>query len=291
MNHFLLVFLSFFFCLIYQHCCEESHSECRCGLVQRRSRIIGGATTEVNEYPWMVSLLLRGTHGCGGTLISNRWILSAAHCFIGYYRRNYKNWKASLGEHDRRTDSEADHINVDISKIINHPDYLETRHGLYFDFSLVKMTEEVDFSLHPHIRPVCLPANVDNSFEGVTATATGWGVTDYEIKLLASVLQEVDVTVLSNQECTENYGYYSNQITDQMLCANVKGGGKDACKMDSGGPLIARCSQGKNFELIGVISWGEKCGLANYPGVYARVTQQLSWISEITSGVHGTCPR
>jgi len=291
MNHFLLVFLSFFFCLIYQHCCEESHSECRCGLVQRRSRIIGGATTEVNEYPWMVSLLLRGTHGCGGTLISNRWILSAAHCFDDHIRRNYKNWQASLGEHDRRTDSEADHINIDIAKIINHPDF-RTGYWNNFDFSLVEMTEEVDFSLHPHIRPVCLPTNEGHSFEGVTATATGWGFTDPEIERLASVLQEVDVTVLSNQECKENYGRIWNvQITDQNLCANVKGGGKDACQMDSGGPLIARCSQVKNFELIGVTSWGEGCGLANYPGVYARVSQQLSWISEITSGVHGTCPR
>ena len=71
----------------------------------------------------MVSLLLRGTHGCGGTLISNLWILSAAHCFIGHIRRNYKNWKASLGEHDRSTDIYADHIYIDISQIINHPDY------------------------------------------------------------------------------------------------------------------------------------------------------------------------
>ena len=58
-----------------------------------------------------------------------------------------------------------------------------------------------------------------------------------------------------------------------------------------GGPLIARGFQVENFELIGVTSWGVECALANYPGVYARVTQQLSWISEITKGVHGTCPR
>lgn len=207
--------------------------ECRCGLVQRRSRIIGGATAEVNEYPWMVSLLLRGTHGCGGTLISNLWILSAAHCFIGHIRRNYKNWKASLGEHDRRTDSEADHINIDISKIINHPEF-GTGHVYNFDYSLVKMTKKVDFSIHPHIRPVCLPASDVNSYQGMTATATGWGITDVNSTRLAPVLQEVDVTVLSNQVCTEDYGHNTTDITEQSLCANVKGGGKDACQMDSG---------------------------------------------------------
>ena len=95
---------------------------CRCGLVQRKKRIVGGTETEVNEYPWMVSLAYRGSHRCGGSLINSQWILSAAHCFQSE-SSNPNSWKASLGEHDRATTLEADHIEVDISRIVNHPKY------------------------------------------------------------------------------------------------------------------------------------------------------------------------
>ena len=204
-------------------------SDCRCGLVQRSQRIVGGEETEVNEYPWMASLLFQGSHFCGGSLINSRWILSAAHCFQGL-RGNPNLWQAALGEHDRTTDTEADHIEVDISLIVNHPNYA----SLNFDFSLLLMAQEINFSIHPHIRPICLPVNDNDSYQNTTATTTGWGTLQSGQSQLPSKLQEVDVNVLSNEECANDYGYGANQITEQMLCANVVGGGKDACQGDSG---------------------------------------------------------
>jgi len=104
------------------------------------------------------------------------------------------------------------------------------------------------------------------------------------------------VKVLKNSECKNDYGYSSNDITDQMLCANVEGGGKDSCQNDSGGPLVTAgtgdgVTPGGNYELIGVVSWGTGCALANYPGVYARVTKQLEWIYDTTHQGWSTCPR
>ena len=103
----------------------------------------------------------------------------------------------------------------------------------------------------------------------------------------------------------EDYHWSEGRITDQMLCAYSNG--KDTCQSDSGtngnfcysllfllfqgGPLITRGSEVENYELIGVTSFGEGCAFRNWPGVYARVTKQLTWISQVTNGLQGTCPR
>ena len=134
-----------------------------------------------------------------------------------------------LGEHDRWDDSESDHLELEASEIINHPDY--SKRNTQYDFAMVKLAQPVDFSAHPHIRPICLPATSSDTYEGVTATVTGWGWTGDKY---ARKLQEVDVTVLSNYACRYDYGYRSWQITDDMLCAAVPNGGQDSCSADSG---------------------------------------------------------
>jgi len=99
----------------------------------------------------------------------------------------------------------------------------------------------------------------------------------------------VEVNVLSNDVCMNNYGYGQGQITDQMMCANVEGGGKDSCQGDSGGPLVS--PNPDLYELIGVVSFGVGCALADYPGVYARMSKQLEWIGSNTEGSWNTCGR
>ena len=134
-----------------------------------------------------------------------------------------------LGEHDRYSSTESDHVDIEASQIINHPDF--SRWNLQYDFTMIKLAKPIDFAANPHIRPICLPNKDSGSFEGVTATVTGWGWTGTNN---ARMLQEVDVTVLSQYSCRNDYGYAPWRITDDMLCAAVPNGGQDSCWGDSG---------------------------------------------------------
>merc|ERR1712013_755675 len=261
-----------------------SSSDCKCGLAKRKSRIVGGVVTEVNEYPWQVGIVDKGYTDvwCGASLISDRWILTAAHCTRGEKAGNIQ---ALLGEHDYSSNKETEMIRVGIADIINHPDYHHQTTDI--DFSLLKMKKTIDFSKYSHIRPICLPADASQDYTDFTATVSGWGTLSSGGSS-SKKLREVDVKVLSNSDCKNSYSYPSSWITSQMLCANVDGGGKDACQGDSGGPLVTAgtgsgVTAGQNYELIGVVSWGSGCASASYPGVYSRVTKQLDWITATTS--------
>ena len=204
----------------------------------RRARIVGGQESEVNEYPWQVALYNTpqlSYPACGGSLISDLWILSAAHCIGDTVPGD---WTARLGEHDLSTTEESDHVDAVIILIMQHPQYDPDYNGFLhtpnFDFALFKMGKAINFLAHPNIRPICLPNFDERSYENSVATVTGWGATDYDDKEYPSSLMEVNVTVLSNDACKKVFGYSKDQISEQMLCANVDGGGKDACSGDSG---------------------------------------------------------
>merc|ERR1712098_950568 len=186
----------------------STSSDCKCGLAKRKSRIVGGKVTEVNEYPWQVGLVDKGYSyvWCGASLISDRWIMTAAHCTRG---ESAGNIQALLGEHDYSTNSETTMVRTGILKIIDHPDY---HHGTTdIDFSLLKMKRTVDFSKYPHIRPICLPTDPNEDYTGFTATVTGWGTTSSGGSS-SKKLREVDVKVISNSDCENKYNYPSSWI-------------------------------------------------------------------------------
>ena len=117
---------------------------------------------------------------------------------------------------------------MNVEKIENHPDYNEDTTNN--DFALIKLKEAVDFCAHPHIRPICLPTDPSEMFADVEAIVTGWGATSSGGSL-SSTLLEVTVKTMTNDKCTNDYGYSSSMITSEMLCANVEGGGKDSCQV------------------------------------------------------------
>jgi len=265
--------------------------DCKCGLAQRATRVVGGQDSEVNEWPWQAGLISKGgkTPWCGGTLVNSKWVLTAAHCTIN---EKPKKLQIKLGEHITNQDGETNHVVMDVAAINNHPDYNDWT--LDFDFSMVQLKTAVDFSSYPHIRPACLPTDTTNDFAAQVATVTGWG-TLQEGGGLSSTLQEVDLNILTNDQCKNDYDYSPSDITDSMLCANIPGGGADACQGDSGGPLVTSSggdgvTPGQNYELIGVVSWGIGCARPTYPGVYARVTNQLSWIQSFLDTSGQSCP-
>ena len=178
---------------------------CNCGIAQKSrngNRIIGGIDAERNEYPWQVGLMFKSSRGrqssfCGGSLISSQHILTAAHCTEGISPSAIT---AFLGEHDI---TDLISHGVSISKVTTHPDYVNTGYRLDNDFSILTLSNPVEFS--PAISPICLPKSTRLSYRGRVATVTGWGMVDQQKRKSAEVLQEVNITVLANNECNEKH--------------------------------------------------------------------------------------
>merc|ERR1712112_604265 len=170
---------------------------CQCGIKGgiQSDRIVGGQETEQHEYPWQVGLVSRNgkTPWCGGTLISDRHILTAAHCTAGMTTANLQ---ILLGEH--RTNDDV-FTRVDVSQINDDPNY-SFPNG---DFSILTLTEQVTFT--SSVRPACLPATTDKTYTGELATVTGWGTLSSGGNQ-PTVLMEVDVTVTTNEVCNNVYG-------------------------------------------------------------------------------------
>ncbi|CAL4072470.1 unnamed protein product, partial [Meganyctiphanes norvegica] len=244
------------------------------------SRIVGGSETDVNEYPWQVALVNKGDTFvfCGGTLINDRYVLTAAHCTDG---RKYRNTQVLLGNHlQNKKDTAEKRVNV--KWIIDHPNY-NTR-NMDKDFALLELDEVLDLAaLAPEIVPACLPEAItaEDKYNDVDAVVSGWGALRSNGKS-PNALQEVVVRTMTIDACNNKYG--RGEIQPSMLCAANPG--KDSCQGDSGGPLVT--DEGGYFSVIGVVSWGYGCADKKYPGVYARVTSELSWIKS-NSKTGGTC--
>ncbi|CAH1796166.1 unnamed protein product [Owenia fusiformis] len=228
--------------------------------------VVGGQQARQGEFPWQISLQSRGSHICGGMVIDNQWILTAAHCVIGARARNLN---VVIGEHNRYS-TDANEVSIGVSSIKIHPSYSDST--LNNDVALLKLKSS--FTYNEDVQPVCAPDWYED-FDGVYCTVSGWGTQSSGASSLPSILRYVNVPVVSNYRCGQQYG--SSQITDQMICAGLIGtGGKDSCQGDSGGPLV--CKVGNTFQLAGIVSWGYGCADRNYPGVYTRVTEFLDWI-------------
>ncbi|XP_064099771.1 transmembrane protease serine 9-like [Macrobrachium nipponense] len=258
---------------------------CRCGRRNPVVRIVGGQPTTVHEYPWQVSLTTQVSNRpfCGGSIISNQWVLTAAHCAAA---ASPSNLYVVIGEHNWATTSETN-VTQKIKALfmIVHPQY--NSNTLDNDMALIKLESAVTFPADNKIAPVCLP-DPGNAYANVNATVTGWGTTASG-GTQPQELYEVVVPTMTNTKCQQSYG--TNSITANMICAGVDVGGKDSCQGDSGGPLVTEVNAVQTFMVqIGVVSWGNGCALPNYPGVYARVNNYLDWISANIAGSE-TCPR
>ena len=239
-------------------------------MANRASRIVGGVQTEVNEYPWQAGIVSRGGTRtfCGGTVINDRYVLTAAHCTAG---NSASRMDVLLREH--RIGTSDGELRFRVERIIDHPSYTSAS-GSGYDFSLLKLSSTIDFaSLDNRVAPACLPTG--GEFADAEAIVSGWGTTSSGGSQ-ATALREVTVQTMTNSECRQSYG---RTINDSMLCAANPG--KDSCQGDSGGPLVTDVSG--RYTLIGVVSWGSGCADPDFPGVYARVTEVTSWIQQNTA--------
>eukprot|EP00092_Neocalanus_flemingeri_P025855 GFUD01028022.1.p1 GENE.GFUD01028022.1~~GFUD01028022.1.p1 ORF type:complete len:397 (+),score=85.51 GFUD01028022.1:124-1314(+) len=286
--------------------CGVSHSS-RLDICQSKKfqvRITGGEEAEINEFPWAALLEIKvdGANKpfrCGGTLVNDKYVLTAAHCVSS---SSYQEITVILGEHDTtsRLESTSLRIKAKPYRFNKHWSYKQdVQTGVFYDFSLIELAERVDFTGHPHIRPVCLPDSQEVDYDqNEVATVSGWGLENVDYQTgkglvkgvgngLAKKLKKLDVRLMSQRQCRDIFYNVEPKIKlkESNLCAISQSG--DSCKGDSGGGLVrARCAE-RFYELVGVVSYGIGCNSTHngvkIPGVYARVSSVVKWITAIAS--------
>ncbi|XP_060525227.1 trypsin-1-like [Cylas formicarius] len=236
---------------------------CECGHSNHETRIVGGRPTGVNVYPWVARIVYDGHFHCGASLVSESFVLTAAHCVRRLKRSKIR---VILGDHDQSTTDDVPAKMRAVAAVIRHRNFDSDTYN--HDIALLKLRKPVEFS--KNIRPVCLPTVTDPA--GIMGTVVGWGRTT-EGGMLPNIVQEVEVPILSLAQCRA-MKYRASRITSYMLCAGK--GSMDSCQGDSGGPLLVHT--GDKYEVVGIVSWGVGCGRPGYPGVYTRVWKYNNWL-------------
>uniref|UniRef100_A0A3Q2ZXU6 chymotrypsin n=1 Tax=Kryptolebias marmoratus TaxID=37003 RepID=A0A3Q2ZXU6_KRYMA len=228
------------------------------------SRIVNGEEAVPHSWPWQVSLQdYTGFHFCGGSLISDSWVVTAAHCNVRTSHR------VILGEHDRSSHAEVIQV-MKVGKVFKHPQY--NGYTINNDILLIKLASPAQMNMR--VSAVCMAETTDNYLGGMKCVTSGWGLTRSTNPSTPARLQQAALPLLSNENCRS---YWGSKITDLMICAGASGA--SSCMGDSGGPLV--CQKNGAWTLVGIVSWGSGTCSPSMPGVYARVTKLRSWADQI----------
>jgi len=228
-------------------------------------RVVGGVVSVPGDWPWKISMLLNGRHVCGGSLINDQWIITAAHCVTG--NTNPTAYRILFGLHDRSNPNAPSVISRNVQRIVVHPQY-----GRNFanDIALMQLSTKVE-PYTEYYMPVCFP-KPGQSFANQIGYTVGWGAEFYGGSV-TRFLMEVATPIVTDAQCQARYnaGMIS---TATQICSG--GSRKGACQGDSGGPfIVADATRGGRYTLAGLTSWGIGCGDG---GVYTRVSAYKSWV-------------
>ncbi|XP_007573748.1 PREDICTED: vitamin K-dependent protein C isoform X1 [Poecilia mexicana] len=231
------------------------------------TRIVGGNLESRGGSPWQV-LVHRsdGSGFCGGTLVSERWVVSAAHCFEDSADH------VTVGDYDKKR-PDPDEQKIKIQQIVVHPHF----HSYTFDSDIALLYLARPALRGPTAVPACLPDPHLSRYllrEDTRGVVTGWGATQY-LGSSSRFLRKVTLPVVSYQACSAST---EQVITDNMFCAGYLETNMDACSGDSGGPFVVHYRG--TWYLTGIVSWGEKCAARGKYGVYTRLGNFLGWIRD-----------
>jgi len=239
------------------------------------TQIVNGQKATRCEWRWQAQLRSglsgEGHPFCGGALIDELWVATAAHCI---HFETEEDFTVKLNDYNR-SQAEANEVNRRVKRIHKHPRY---NHATFVnDIALLELTEPV--RLTDCVGTVCLPEKSEAVEPGATCWITGWG-TLVEGGSQPNTLQEGQVIVQNLQTCNSSY---DGQVTTDMVCAQGSRDGEivDACQGDSGGPMVCDAGNGR-YVLQGATSWGAGCANQKFPGLWAGIAHQRDWIRSIT---------
>ena len=243
--------------------------------IQVKPQIVGGTNAAKGAYPFMVAILRASqpdpnqAQFCGGSLISPHWVLTAAHCMVntdnnGNFVSFVQASSVDVMLGSNRLENPVTRIQA--TQILVHPNY--DTHTQDFDMALVKLISNSSLAT---VQPL-LPSDVALAGTGISAKVIGWGDQASGAQNYPIDLKEANVPIVNQNTCNANY---QNQggVTARMICAGFAAGGIDSCQGDSGGPLLVSSGLAGVWRQAGVVSFGQGCALANFPGVYTRVSE------------------
>lgn len=247
-------------------------------------KIVGGKIAANGAYPWQVSISAAEipdpyySHFCGGTVHSAQWIVTAAHCVEG---NTPEQLMVVTG-----TNKLAPNITRRaVRRIIIQPSWAPKNYDN--DIALLELAQPLTLDARTRAVPLLSESEEAGRLkDGTVLTVVGWGRTA-EGGSKVRDLRYVNIPFVDRSLCNKAYAY-NGRVTDSMICAGVRTGGKDSCQGDSGGPLTATTNDG--VVLAGVVSWGEGCARPNKVGVYTRVAKFNNWVAACVTGTPECAP-
>ncbi|XP_013149278.1 PREDICTED: trypsin, alkaline C-like [Papilio polytes] len=239
-------------------------------VIAETGRIVGGQPAPIERYPAIVqvnalSISNAWVEYCAANILTTRYILSAAHCFHGFlYAPSRRRIRAGTAE------QHVGGMVVYVEREFNHPSYGLL--GMDGDITVVRLQSSLVYS--PVIQQATIVAQGSQIPDNVPVVYAGWGAM-WSNGPSSDILLDTTVYTVNNEVCTERYKNSPRQdiVTENMICAGLLDvGGKDACQGDSGGPLYY------GNILVGIVSFGEGCANATFPGVNAAVASYTDWI-------------
>lgn len=242
-----------------------------------QGRIVGGTVATAHEYPWQVFLLIstsEGTFMCGGSVIMRQYVLTAAHCVTDELGDPYNasQIRVYAGVHDRRVLGNGRVQSRTGLQLYVHSGYDPESYD--YDIALIKLNGLLTINTYVKTIQLAKPTETTLFANGLDVTVSGWGTTA-EGGSTSVYLRKTTVDIIARATCNATNSY-AGAVTNRMLCAGRAG--KDSCQGDSGGPLFVR--QGSTYKQVGVVSWGNGCARARFPGIYTNLgnTALRNWM-------------